>query len=88
MRPPLPALPSTRGWKAGGHCSSSGPTADVPGHSCQGIPVPTGLQLLALLTPEMTPASSKGVEETLWELEKRLQRDSDSFRSVSAPTGR
>ncbi|XP_076701077.2 coiled-coil domain-containing protein 187 [Callospermophilus lateralis] len=30
----------------------------------------------------------QGVEQRLWELEKRLQRDSDSFRSLGAPLGR
>nr|XP_040142554.1 coiled-coil domain-containing protein 187 isoform X4 [Ictidomys tridecemlineatus] len=29
----------------------------------------------------------QGVEQRLWELEKRLQRDSDSFRSLGAPLG-
>nr|XP_034491971.1 coiled-coil domain-containing protein 187 [Marmota flaviventris] len=30
----------------------------------------------------------QGVEQRLWELKKRLQRDSDSFRSLGAPLGR
>uniref|UniRef100_A0A8C9NX09 Coiled-coil domain-containing protein 187 n=1 Tax=Spermophilus dauricus TaxID=99837 RepID=A0A8C9NX09_SPEDA len=36
----------------------------------------------------MASDSLSCVEQRLWELEKRLQRDSDSFRSLGAPLGR